>query len=88
MDKHRVFVDFHNADERGCLRLNCVGSVEDLSQQGISLYDGMLLTLYSEDLETDGKVIYSTEENLWVAEIDWNAIKQQDSSVEQTKHQT
>ncbi len=85
MDKLRVFADFHNADVQGRLRLNCIGTVEDLARQQISLQDGQILTLYSEDLEVDGLVQYSTEENLWVAVIDWNAIRQKDLVV-QTEH--
>ncbi len=76
MSKSRVYADFHNADVQGRLRLNCVGTVEDLAQQQIMLRDGLLLTLYSEDLEVEGRVQYSTEENLWVAVIDWNAIRE------------
>ncbi len=75
MDRPRVFADFHNADAQGRLRLNCIGTVEDLARQQITLREGQLLTLYSEDLEADGQVEYSTEENVWVAVIDWNAIR-------------
>lgn len=76
MSKPKVYADFHNADVQGRLRLNCVGTVEDLAQQQIVLRDGLLLTLYSEELEVEGRVQYSTEENLWVAVIDWDAIKE------------
>jgi hypothetical protein len=41
-----------------------------------------LLTLYSEDLEVDGLVEYSTEDNLWVAVIDWDAIREKDLVVQ------
>jgi hypothetical protein len=75
MNKPKVFVDFHNADTRGRLRLNCIGTIEDLAQQRIVLRDGVCLTLYSEELEVEGVVEYSTDENLWVAVIDWHAIK-------------
>jgi hypothetical protein len=71
----RVFVDFHNADTRGRLRLNCIGTIEDLAQQQIVLHDGVCLTLYSEELEVEGVAEYSTDEHLWVAVIDWRAIK-------------
>jgi hypothetical protein len=71
----RVFVDFHNADIRGRLRLNCIGTIEDLAQQQIMLCDGVCLILYSEQLEAEGVVEYSTDEHLWVAVIDWHAIK-------------
>lgn len=54
MNTPRVFADFHNADAQGRLRLNCVGTVEDLAHQQVVLRDGLLLTLYSEDLEVEG----------------------------------
>lgn len=82
MNTLRVFVDFHNADVQGHLRLNCIGTVEDLARQNIELQDGQLLTLYSEDLEVEGVVQYSIEEKLWVAAINWNAIKQLDLAVQ------
>ena len=72
----KVFADFHNADFRGRLRLNCIGTVEDLARQSIELQDGQLLTFYSEELEVEGMVQYSSEENIWVAVIDWNAVKE------------
>lgn len=81
MSQVRVFVDFHNADSQGRLRLNCVGSIEDLARQNIKLHEGRSLTLYSEDLDVEGVVQYSQEENLWVVAIDWNNIKQIDDLV-------
>ena len=75
MNKPKVFADFHNADTRGRLRLNCIGTIEDLAQQQIVLRDGVCLTLYSEELEVEGVVEYSTDEHLWVAVIDWREIK-------------
>ena len=76
MSNPRVYADFHNADIQGRLRLNCVGTVEDLACQQIVLRDGLLLTLYSEELEVEGRVRYSTQENLWVAVIDWDSIRE------------
>ncbi len=76
MSSPRVFVDFHNADEKGRLRLNCVGSIEDLAHQQIVLKNTQLLTLYSEDLEVDGVVEFSEEEKMWVVMIDWNQIRE------------
>jgi hypothetical protein len=71
----RVFADFHNADSQGRLRLNCVGTVQDLARQGVRLREGLSLRLYSEDLEVEGIVRHSAEEGTWVAVIDWNAIE-------------
>lgn len=79
MLKPKVYVDFHNADAQGRLRLNCVGTTEDLARQAITLRAGMVLTLYSDDLDhngqlnellADGIVSFSKEENCWVATID------------------
>jgi hypothetical protein len=75
MNNLRVFADFHNADVQGRLRLNCIGTIEDLAQQHIVLRDGLALILYSEELEVEGVVQYSMDENLWVAVIDWQAIR-------------
>jgi hypothetical protein len=84
MVKPKVYVDFHNADSHGRLRLNCVGTVEDLSQQQIELREGLLLTLYSDDVDDEGQlnellaegaVSFSQEEHCWVAAIDWDAIR-------------
>lgn len=76
MNKLRVFTDFHNADVKGRVRLNCAGTVEDLERQGIVLRDGQSLIIYSEELEVDGVVHYSGEEKFWTAAIDWNAIQE------------
>jgi hypothetical protein len=84
MIRPKVYADFHNADASGRLRLNCVGTIEDLAQQGITLRQGMRLTLYSDDLDADGQpdelrvngvVTFSEEEHCWVAAIDWSAIR-------------
>jgi hypothetical protein len=85
MKTPKVFADFHNADVQGRLRLNCIGTVEDLARQNIELQDGHLLTLYSEELEVEGVVQYSSEEKLWVAAIDWDAIKESQDLVVQAK---
>jgi len=83
MVKPRVYADFHNADANGRLRLNCVGAIEDLARQGVALREGMLLTIYSDDLDAkghadellvEGVVSFSEEEHCWVAAIDWSAI--------------
>ena len=86
MKKPRVFADFHNADAQGRLRLNCAGTVEDLACQKIFLKEGQSLILYSEDLEVDGVVRHSEKENLWVAVIDWDAIREVTPVVSQTEH--
>ncbi|MGQ9872426.1 hypothetical protein [Leptodesmis sp.] len=83
MSLSRVFVDFHNADDQGRLRLNCIGTIEDLARQQAELEDGQQLVLYSEELEVDGVVQFSEEEKIWVATIDWNQIRQVEQLVVQ-----
>jgi hypothetical protein len=72
----KVYADFHNTDVKGRLRLNCVWIIQDLSRLHIELWGGQPLTLYSEGLEVDGVVQYSGEEHLWVALIDWDAVRE------------
>ena len=76
MNNPRVFADFQNADAQGRLRLNCIGTIEDLSRQGTKLIDGEKLSVYSEELEADAVVAYSDEEKIWVATIDWDKIRE------------
>lgn len=85
MSHPRVFADFHNADAEGRLRLNCIGTIEDLARHHIELQDGQLLTLYSEDVEVDGTVQYSDMEKMWVAIIDWEQIGQVEDLAVQTR---
>ena len=79
----RVYVDFQNADEKGRLRLNATGTLEDLARHGIQLRDGLVLDLYSDDsdeagapdeLRVLGRVEFS-EDRAWVAVIDWQSVR-------------
>ena len=84
MNKSRIFVDCHNADTKGRVRLNCAGTVADLKRQKIALRNGQSLIIYSEALEVEGVVHYAEEEQLWTAVIDWDAIREADPVVSQT----
>jgi hypothetical protein len=78
-----VYADLQNADSQGRLRLNCIGTIRDLARQKISLHEGLELIVYDGDLEVEGKVRFSQEEHVWVAVIDWEAIrpKQENAAV-------
>ena len=71
-----VFVDFNNSDRQGRVRLNTVGTVEDLNRLGIVLCEGAKMTLRSFELEAEGTVSYSSEEGIWVAAVDWDNIQE------------
>ena len=84
MDISRVFVDFHNADAQERLRLNCLGTIEDLSRQHTNLENSQLM-LYGEDLEVDEVIQFSEDEKIWVVAIDWNQIRQLEQLVAQSQ---
>ena len=76
MTRPKVYADFHNADPRGRVRLSCVGTVRDLEKQQITLSEGLRLVLTDDDeLEAEGEVRFSDEERVWVAVVDWGAVK-------------
>ena len=76
MNPPKIFVDFNNADKNGRVRLNVSGSVEDIKSNGIILQNGLLVLLDDDDgLKTLGKLTFSEEENIWVAEIDWKDLE-------------
>jgi hypothetical protein len=72
----RIFVDFNSCDGQGRVRLNCVGTLKDLSRLGVILREGIEMLLSSYELEADGVATYSQEEGLWVAKFDWNRIRE------------
>lgn len=80
MSKPILFADFNNADVKGRLRLNCAGTTRDLAEQKLNLEPGLRVILYDGDeLEADGEVQFSADENIWVAVIEWNQVRERDS---------
>lgn len=75
MTNPRVFADFNNADPQGRVRLNCIGTIQDLNELQLVLQPGLAVTIYSESLEVSGVVQFSEEEGIWVADIDWDEIQ-------------
>lgn len=71
-----IFADFNNADPYRRLRLNTAGTLDSLKKADLELKEGMQVLLDDEDsLITLGIVKYSTEEDIWVAEIDWQNLQ-------------
>lgn len=71
-----ITADFNNADEQGRLRLSIIGATRDFARLGIRLENGLRITVCdNEELEADAEVLYSTDEHIWVAKIDWDAIR-------------
>ncbi len=80
----KVYADFHNLDDHNRLRLTCAGTAADLARQGIQLREGLVLTLYMDDADDEGRpdellaegvVHFDKEEHGWVAEVDWSAVR-------------
>ena len=70
-----IYVDFMNADPQGRVRMNCTGTFEDLDRLALSMRDGLRVLVHDEELEADGEVSFSQSEQIWVARIDWNALR-------------
>ena len=73
--KPRVWVDFQNSDTQGRVRLSTVGTTDELKRLGIVLREGLEVVLYCLELEADGIVHYSAEEERWVAKLDWDKVR-------------
>ena len=83
MSRPTIFADFNNADARGHVRLNCVGTIRDLADKGLVLREGLPLILSDDDsLEADGEAHFDEEDRLWVARINWSAIREVDERAE------
>ena len=79
-----IYADFQNLDEEGRIRLNTVGTVEDLNRLSIELSDGLNLVLYTDDADEAGnvddllvnaKAMYSRDEKSWFAVADWTSLR-------------
>ena len=75
MPQPTVYADFQNADAEGRIRLNTMGTLDDLSRLGFSLASGATLTLSDGELAADAVVEFSQQEQIWVARIDWSELR-------------
>jgi len=84
MSASRIFADFNNLDDANRLRLNCVGTREDLARHGIELQEGLRLTFYMDDandrgepddLLAEGVTHYDHANQCWVAAVDWPTLR-------------
>ena len=74
-DIPKLFADFNNADQHGRVRLKTNGTFADIKKWNLKLKKGMQVLLDDNDsLTTVGQLKYSDEENIWVAEINWDTL--------------
>jgi hypothetical protein len=79
-----IYADFMKMDDEGRLVLTCLGTYKDLENYNISLENGLKLVFYNDDqdengnrddLVVDGTVEYDQKNQRWVANINWDDIK-------------
>jgi hypothetical protein len=79
----RIYADFHNLDDQNRIRLNTVGTREDLDMAGLEFSEGLLISLYADDADDDGHpddllaegtVEFNADEKCWVAAVDWKGL--------------
>ena len=70
---NKLYADFLNTDESGCVRLNTNGSLSDIKLVGDKFKENIWVLLSDDqELNVYGRTQYSAEENIWVAKINWN----------------
>jgi len=69
-----IHVDFHNADPDGYVRLNTVGSIQDLARHHVKLVDGDSLRITDGEIEMTGVVRRPGPEGQWRVEVDWREV--------------
>jgi hypothetical protein len=67
MNQTPVPVDFGNRDPDGAVRLSTRGTVEHLVAHGISLSEGMPITMSDGELTAEGTCTH--REGMWVAVV-------------------
>ncbi|MDO6433263.1 hypothetical protein Q4E93_21815 [Flavitalea sp. BT771] len=72
----KIYADFNNADSKGRVRLTSDGTFRDLERLNIKLKSGLEILLDDDEgLATSGVVLFSDEEKIWVAKINWDDLK-------------
>lgn len=64
-----IYAYLNDCDPEGFVRLNSVGTIEDLSKQGIVLAEGLRLRVSDGDLSAEIVVHRPGNEGIWRGEI-------------------
>lgn len=84
MSQPRIYVDFLKTDDDGRLVLTCMGTHRDLEAQALQLCDGLIVNVYSDDLDehgqpddliAEGTVRFDAANQRWVLELDHASIR-------------
>jgi len=60
-----IFADFNNFDTDGFIRLNCMGTLRDLTKAGITLRGGEHFVVSDGDLRAEIEVTTPSGEGIW-----------------------
>ena len=76
----RIFADFNNMDGRGRVRLNCIGSLEDIERLGDQIKIGATVIL-DEPYEFEVRAVldYDEQQGTWVGHPDWDTVTHHDA---------
>jgi hypothetical protein len=84
MSAPQIYADFQNLDDENRIKLTCRGTLQDLQRHGIQLREGMHLTFYTDDADSEGRpdpllldgiVHFDAAERHWVAAVDWTKLR-------------
>ena len=75
-----LYADFQNVDADGRIRMNSVGTSEDLARLRLTLSNGLAVELYTDDGDSDRGLIipatieFNEGERIWAAAVDWSQL--------------
>lgn len=90
----RIWVDFMKTDDSRRIALTTFGTRQDLTKYGIALREGMVLHVYSDDVDENGRpdnllaegvVHFDAVRKRWVLAIDWNRLVHESDSPPATR---
>lgn len=64
-----IFADFNNMDSEGYLRLNLIGTIQDMDEEGFTFLDGLTIQVSDGDLVGTIIVVHPGEEKIWRGRI-------------------
>ncbi len=83
--KYRIWVDFNNKDEDNNVRLNCLGTIEQIESEAIPMVEGQKVVVFCDDdyeeiMEVEGilkQVITPPpfQQKIWIAVVNWDTFK-------------
>ena len=71
-----VYVDFNNVDSFGRVRLNSIGTTNDIQKLSLRLAEGLLLIISDNEMRAKGVVEFSNKETIWVVNIDEDTVRE------------